>query len=153
VIIFHFWHPYSSSTQHVTTSTPQSQIQISYQSRSHHRLLSDNMAKIEVDFKPAPDSIPKMKIRRSPSTNSSPMQFSWYNQSSRLVLTSDSPDFDPITISRWKEEGFAVAYLLYDGDTKSYLDSLRHLADPLELGETYAIVGIAVSLQRPKTSR
>jgi len=74
------------------------------------------------------------------------MQLNWHNQSPRLVLTGDSPDFDPTTLSHWKEEGFAVAYVPYDGNAKSYLNSLRHLADPLELGEKYAIVGIAVSL-------
>jgi hypothetical protein len=104
------------------------------------------MVKIEVDSKPAPDPTLKDKIRRSSSINASPIRFSWHNQSPRLVLTSDSPDFDPTTISHWKEEGFAVAYHPYDGDAKSYGNSLQHLADPLELGEKYAIVGIAASV-------
>jgi hypothetical protein len=105
------------------------------------------MVKIEVDFKPAPDSLLDAKIRRSSSHNSSPIQHSWNYQTPKLLLTSDTPDFDPTTISHWREEGFAVAYLPYDGDAKSYLNTLRHLGDPLEVGEKYAIVGIAVSLQ------
>ncbi len=57
------------------------------------------------------------------------------------MITSNSTDFDPTTISHWKEEGFAVAYLPFDGDAKAYRNSLQHLADPLELGDKYAIVG------------
>lgn len=73
------------------------------------------------------------------------MHFSWHNLSPRLVITSNSPDFDPTTISHWKEEGFAVAYLQYNGDAKAYRNDLQHLADPLELGDKYAIVGTVLS--------
>lgn len=110
------------------------------------------MVKIEADFKSAPDSKLKKKIKRSSSVNASPMHFSWHNLSPRLVLTSNSPDFDPTTISHWKEEGFAVAYLPYDGDAKAYRNSLWHLADPLELGDKYAIVGTVLSMRCAETS-
>lgn len=59
---------------------------------------------------------------------------------------SSSPDFDPTTISQWKEEAFAVAYLPYEGDVKAYENSLLHLADPLEPGDKYAIVGTVLCL-------
>lgn len=74
------------------------------------------------------------------------MHFSWNNSSPRLILTGDTLDFDPTTISHWKEEGFAVAYLPYDGDVKAYRNNLPHLADPLGLGEKYAIVGTALCM-------
>lgn len=98
-----------------------------------------------MDFKPAADSMLREKVKRSSSTNASPMHFSWHNLSPRLVLTSTSPDFDPTTVSHWKEEGFAVVYLPYGGDVKAYRNQLSHLADPLELGDKYAIVGTALS--------
>jgi hypothetical protein len=99
------------------------------------------MVKIEVDFAPAPGSKLKERIRRSSTINASPMHFSWHNISPRLILSNHSPDFDPITVAHWKEEGFGVAYLPYEGDAKVYRNSLQHLADPLELGDKYAIVG------------
>ena len=103
------------------------------------------MVNIQVDFRSSPSSRLKQKVKRSTTINASPMHFSWHNLSPRLVITSDSPDFDPTTISHWKEEGFAVAYLPYDGDAKAYRNSLQHLADPLELGDKYAIVGTVLA--------
>lgn len=71
------------------------------------------------------------------------LHFSWHNLNSlpRLVVTSDTTDFDAITIEHFMEEGFQVAYLPYTGDKKDYQNKLQHLADPLELGDKYAIVG------------
>lgn len=69
------------------------------------------------------------------------MHFSWEKKNPRLVITSNTPDFDPTTVSHWKEEGFAVAYLPFNGDAKVYRHNLQHLADPLELGDKYAVVG------------
>jgi hypothetical protein len=105
------------------------------------------MAKVEMNSKVAP--IPRLqeKVRRSSSVNASPMHFSWHSSSPRLVVTSYSPDFDPTTILHWKEEGFAVAYLAYDGDAKAYRNHLGHLADSLELGDKYAIVGTTLPMQ------
>lgn len=105
------------------------------------------MVKMEANFGAVRSSRQKEKFGRSSSTNASPMDFSWHGRSPRLLLTSDSPDFDPTTISHWKEEGFAVAYLPYDGDVKAYRDSLLHLADPLEPGDKYAIVGTVLSMR------
>lgn len=51
-------------------------------------------------------------------------------------------DFDPTIIDHFKEEGFDIAYLPFNGDTKYYGRQLQHLADPLELGDKYAIVGM-----------
>lgn len=69
------------------------------------------------------------------------MDFKWNNMHPRLVLTSDTPDFDPEIIGHFKEEGFQVSYLPYDGDRTIYHAQLQQLADTLELGERYAIVG------------
>jgi hypothetical protein len=79
------------------------------------------------------------RIRRGPGER--PMSFSWHNALPRLVVTSDTPDFDQDVMENWMDEGFQVAYLPYDGDKKDYLNKLQHLADPLQLGEKYAIVG------------
>jgi hypothetical protein len=72
------------------------------------------------------------------------MHFSWHNTISlpRLVVTSDTDDFDRVILEHFKEEGFQVAYLPYTGDKKDYKNKLQHLADPLELGDKYAIVGM-----------
>jgi hypothetical protein len=105
------------------------------------------MVKVEIDGKPifgidytsAADAMLReaTRIRRSRGTN----VFSWSNALPRLVVTSDTPDFDMNILEQWKEEGFQVAYLPYDGDKKDYQNKLQHLADPLEVGERYAIVG------------
>jgi hypothetical protein len=60
----------------------------------------------------------------------------------RLVITSDTTDFDHITVQHFLDEGFQVAYLPYTGDKKDYNNKLHHLADPLDLGDKYAIVGM-----------
>ena len=69
------------------------------------------------------------------------MHFSWDSILPRLVLTSDTDDFDHIIIDHFREEGFQVTYLAYSGNHKEYLNKLQRLADPLELGDKYAIVG------------
>lgn len=74
-------------------------------------------------------------------TSSSRVNFNW-NQGvvPRLVVTSDTDEFDEEILSHFKEEGYHVRYLPYSGNKIAYLRQLDHLADPLELGETYAIV-------------
>jgi hypothetical protein len=98
---------------------------------------------LDVDYMPAADAMltEATRIRRSRGPNVRQMHFSWNNALPRLVVTSDTPGFDQDIIENWKEEGFQVAYLPYDGDKKDYQNKLQHLADPLELGEKYAIVG------------
>lgn len=60
----------------------------------------------------------------------------------RVVLTANSSDFDPVTIKNWKDEGYEVVYLPFPADRAEYIEQLKHLSDPLELGEKYAIVGL-----------
>jgi hypothetical protein len=98
---------------------------------------------LDVDYRPAADAMlnETTRIRRPRGTNGRQMHFGWNNALPRLVLTSDTQDFDQEIIENWKDEGFQVAYLPYDGDKKDYHNKLQHLADPLELGEKYAIVG------------
>ena len=74
------------------------------------------------------------------------MKFSWSESSNnasppRLVLTSQDPEFDQTTIQKWQAEGFAVTYLPFIGSHRAFERTIAHLADPLELGEKYAIVG------------
>ncbi|KAI4117354.1 MAG: hypothetical protein LQ345_002392 [Seirophora villosa] len=71
------------------------------------------------------------------------MKFSWNTTSSqkpRVVLTAEDADFDATTLQRWRDEGFDVSYLPFTAARKAYVQQLHHLADPLELGEKYAIV-------------
>ena len=74
------------------------------------------------------------------------MKFNWTTGPPHLVLTAESTDFDPVTIQNWKDEGYSVSYLPFDGSKKEYIHKLQHLADPLQLGETYAIVGLLLCL-------
>ncbi|KAJ4679019.1 hypothetical protein HRR95_004277 [Exophiala dermatitidis] len=67
------------------------------------------------------------------------VHLSWDTHKPRLVLTSDTDDFDPTIISHFQEEGFQLSYLVYSGNRSDYLNRLQHLQDPLELGERYAI--------------
>lgn len=73
------------------------------------------------------------------------MKFSWNNtsQQPRVVVTAEDPDFDATTLQHWRDEGFEVSYLPFTDTRKTYVHQLHHLADPLELGEKYAIVGQA----------
>jgi hypothetical protein len=96
---------------------------------------------LDIDYRPAADAMINETTRIRRGTNVRQMKFSWNNACPRLVLTSDTPDFDHGIIDQWKDEGFQVAYLPYDGDRKDYHNKLQHLADRLELGEKYAIVG------------
>lgn len=69
------------------------------------------------------------------------LNFNWNSVQPRLCVTSDTEDFDEEILSNFQDEGFQVSYLPYTGNKSSYQRQLQHLADPLELGETYAIVG------------
>ena len=72
------------------------------------------------------------------------MRFSWSDNSvarPKLVITAEGDSFDQITFQKWRAEGFELAYLPFTHSLDDYLHSLQHLADPLEVGENFAIVG------------
>ena len=78
------------------------------------------------------------------------MRFPWSDSSvaqPRLVITAERDDFDQISLQNWRAEGFEVSYLPFTGSRKDYVYSLQHLADPLELGENFAIVGLLARIQ------
>ena len=83
----------------------------------------------------------KQQIRRRMKGGGRTVRLNWSTSTPRLVLTSDTDDFDDTIISHFEEEGFQISYLAYDGNKAEYLAKLQHLQDPLELGEKYAIVG------------
>ncbi|KAF2108337.1 hypothetical protein BDV96DRAFT_616386 [Lophiotrema nucula] len=59
----------------------------------------------------------------------------------RLWLTAASPHPPEKTLLYWKEEGFDVTYLPYNSSQHNqYLQTLKHLPDDLELGETYGLI-------------
>ncbi|ETI28076.1 hypothetical protein G647_00525 [Cladophialophora carrionii CBS 160.54] len=86
--------------------------------------------------------IPKTKqqIRQRMRGGGRTVHLSWNTTTPRIVLTSDTDDFDPTIISHFQQEGFQLSYLEYDGNKQDYMAKLQHLQDPLELGEKYAIV-------------
>ena len=82
------------------------------------------------------------------------MTFSWNDSTvprPKLVITSQDDEFDQVTITNWRAEGFEVSYLPFIGLRQDYLHYLEHLADPLELGQDFAIIGM-LALVRTKTN-
>ena len=69
----------------------------------------------------------------------------------RLYVTADDDEFDSTLLQHFEEEGFHTTYLPLGKDGKAYRESLRHLADDLELGENYAIIGAprAIRIDNP----
>ncbi|KAJ9607191.1 hypothetical protein H2200_008263 [Cladophialophora chaetospira] len=82
----------------------------------------------------------KQQIRRRMRGGGKTVHLNWSTSTPRIVLTSDTDEFDPTIISHFQEEGFQLSYLEYDGNKADYMAKLQHLQDPLELGENYAIV-------------
>ena len=73
------------------------------------------------------------------------MRSSWSKSSvaqPKVFITAKSNDFDQVTVQNWRAEGFEVSYLPFLGCPTDYIHSLQHLADSLELGDNFAIVGL-----------
>ncbi|KAK2793652.1 hypothetical protein FQN51_001163 [Onygenales sp. PD_10] len=78
--------------------------------------------------------------RRNSTQKENEMHISWESGRAPLVVTADTPDFDPVTLQHFRDEGYQVSYLPYNGVQKEYISQLHSLEDPLELGDKYAIV-------------
>lgn len=61
--------------------------------------------------------------------------------SPRLVLATNWTELQSTDISNWEDEGFAVSCVPYRGDKKDYINQFDDIADALEPGDQYAIVG------------
>lgn len=83
----------------------------------------------------------RTRIRQRTNNGGSRFHFSWATVQSRLVVTSDTDEFDEEILNHFREEGYQIWYLPYTGNKATYNSQLQHLADPLELGESYAIAG------------
>lgn len=59
----------------------------------------------------------------------------------KLVVTAEGQDFDTNTLQQWRDEGFDVSYLTFNGQVENNINALERLADPRELGQRYAVVG------------
>ena len=73
------------------------------------------------------------------------MRLSWNDSTvarPKVVITAEDDEFDQVTIQNWIAEGFEISYLPFTGSREDYIHHLQHLADPLELGETFAIIGM-----------
>ena len=95
---------------------------------------------IDIAAEPGESGRLKKQIRRR-MRGGRTWKVEWQTPQPKLILTSDTDDFDEIIISHFQQEGFQISYLAYDGDHKAYNNALHHLADDLELGDRYAIVG------------
>ena len=69
----------------------------------------------------------------------------------KLVITAKGDEFDQVTIQNWRAEGFEVSYVPFIGPREDYVHYLQHLADLLELGQDFAIIGM-LALVRTKSS-
>lgn len=60
----------------------------------------------------------------------------------RLYFTAEDDDFDSTTLSEWQNAGFTVEYFPMGKGGASYTKKLESLfSKPLELGETFGIIG------------
>ena len=96
---------------------------------------------IDIDTVTGDSSRLKQQVRNNIRGTGRGVHLKWNTAVPRLVITSDTDEFDPTIISHFQEEGFQLAYLAYEGNHSEYTAKLQHLQDPLELGEKYAIVG------------
>ena len=60
----------------------------------------------------------------------------------RVYVLSDDTEFDRVFLKHLRQEGFDVNYLPFTGDVKGFKWTIQHLADDLELGQSYAIIGM-----------
>merc|ERR1711939_216440 len=81
----------------------------------------------------------RTRVRRR-MKGGTPVSWRWETQQARLIIASDTDDFDETIISHFRQEGFQISYLAYDGNRAAFPNTLQHAADNLELGEHYAIV-------------
>lgn len=63
----------------------------------------------------------------------------------RLCITAETLDFDPETIKNWRDEGFDVHYLPFEGGGKDYGSRLMGVKEGLGVGENYAVVGVSIN--------
>ncbi|THZ51736.1 carboxymethylenebutenolidase [Aureobasidium pullulans] len=58
----------------------------------------------------------------------------------RVHVLCDDTEFDRVFLKHLRQEGFDVNYLPFTGDVKGFKWTIQHLADDLELGQSYAII-------------
>lgn len=103
------------------------------------------MVRVEVGGRPIIDvsGFPIRSTRsRVRNSGNGRLHFNWSTVQPRVVITSDTDEFDEEILNNLQEEGFQIWYMPYSGDHAAYNNQLQHLADPLELGENYAIIGM-----------
>lgn len=94
---------------------------------------------LDINAQPGESGRLKKQIRRQ-MRGGSRVKYEWQSIQPKLIITSDTEEFDDVVISHFQQEGFQISYLAYDGNHKAYNNALQHLADGLEVGDRYAIV-------------
>ncbi|KAF8456623.1 hypothetical protein BGX38DRAFT_1162267 [Terfezia claveryi] len=61
-----------------------------------------------------------------------------------LIVSSDFPQFDPDQLQRYRDEGYSVHYI-ENADVRAF----QRVADEIEPGEGYGIIGIPPLLPHP----
>jgi len=67
-------------------------------------------------------------------------KFQWARPPPRVLVTADTPSFDAKTLQALRSEGFQISYLHFDGDRKTFGNNIMKIAEPLELGDYWAII-------------
>lgn len=81
----------------------------------------------------------KSRIRRRMKGGGA-LSWRWETRLPRLIIASDTDEFDETIISHFQQEGFQITYLEYTGNRTAFKSAIQQASDNLELGETYAIV-------------
>ncbi|KAE8152186.1 hypothetical protein BDV25DRAFT_75028 [Aspergillus avenaceus] len=66
-----------------------------------------------------------------------------YNNASgkaRLCVSAETPEFDTEILRNWRDEGFDVIYVQYDGNGREYIARLKSVKEGLGVGENYAVL-------------
>jgi hypothetical protein len=59
----------------------------------------------------------------------------------RLCISAETDEFDTEILKNWRDEGFDVIYVPYDGGGKEYVAKLKSVKEGLGVGENYAVIG------------
>jgi hypothetical protein len=59
----------------------------------------------------------------------------------RVLLSADTPALDSSLLKLWREEGFTVSYLQFNGNKREFDAALHTLSNGLPFGEEFCLIG------------